>query len=204
MIVVVDYGMGNVGSIVNMLKKVGTDSVVSSDASVIASAEKIVLPGVGSFDNGMMNLEERCLIPTLNEKVLKEKVPILGVCLGMQLFTRRSEEGRLAGFGWLDAETVRFRFGSDNAHLKIPHMGWNAVTVTKANPLINNMRCEQRFYFVHSYHVVCNETQDVLAMTHHGYAVTAAISRDNMYGVQFHPEKSHHFGMMLMKKFVEL
>ena len=151
MITIIDYGTGNLGSIINMFKKIGVETVVSSKFSVIKRADKLILPGVGAFDNGMKNLAERGLIPLLNAKVLVDKTPILGLCLGMQLFTQRSDEGKLPGLGWLEAETVRFEFDQANAHLKIiPHMGWNALQDYQPHPVFAEMFAESRFYFVHS------------------------------------------------------
>jgi len=204
MICVIDYGMGNLGSIVNMLKKIGVTAVVSSESSVINKAEKLILPGVGAFDNGMKNLEERNLIPLLNAKVFQDRIPILGVCLGMQLFTQHSEEGQLPGLGWLDAKTVRFKFDQEHAHLKIPHMGWNTIRICQPNPIFTEMDNESRFYFVHSYHVICTDASAVLAETQYGYNFTSAVAKENIIGVQFHPEKSHKFGMKLFRNFVEL
>jgi glutamine amidotransferase len=195
--------MGNLGSILSMLKKVDAEAVVSSEVSMIERAEKLILPGVGAFDNGMRSLTERGLIPVLNAKVLYDKIPILGVCLGMQLFTRRSEEGTLPGLGWLEAETVRFKFDQERAHLKIPHMGWNTVRICQPHPIFADMDAEPRFYFVHSYHVVCMEEDTVLAQTHYGYDFTSVLAKGNIVGTQFHPEKSHKFGVRLFKNFVE-
>ena len=203
MIVVIDYGMGNLGSIANMLKKVGAEAVVSSEAAVIERAAKLILPGVGAFDHGMKNLAERGLIPLLNAKVLRDKTPILGLCLGMQLFTQRSEEGELPGLGWLEAETVRFKFDQVHVHLKIPHMGWNTLQVCQPHPIFADMEADMRFYFVHSYHVVCADARTVLAQTHHGYDFASAVAKENIVGVQFHPEKSHKFGMKLLRNFAE-
>lgn len=203
MIAIIDYGLGNLGSMLNMLKKIGANALVSSDHDIISKADKIILPGVGSFDSGMRNLNERNLIPLLNKMILKEKIPILGICLGMQLLGKRSEEGQLPGLGWLDAETVRFNFQDDNTNLKIPHMGWNQLTVKKAHPLFTDLEDTNRFYFVHSYHVVCANPDTVLASTSYGFDFASAIVKDNILGVQFHPEKSHKFGMRLLKNFVE-
>ncbi len=203
MICVIDYGLGNLGSIVNMLKKIGVTAAISSESSVINKAKKLILPGVGAFDNGMKNLEERNLIPLLNAKVFQDKTPILGLCLGMQLFTQHSEEGQLPGLGWLEAETVRFQFDQECAHLKIPHMGWNTIQIYQPNPIFTDMDKESRFYFVHSYHVICTDTSAVLAETQYGYNFTSAVAKENIIGVQFHPEKSHKFGMKLLKNFVE-
>ena len=203
MIAIVDYGLGNLGSIANMLKKVGAAATITADPAVIRQADRLILPGVGAFDTGMRNLEERGLIPLLNERVVGEKIPILGVCLGMQLLGRRSEEGQLPGLGWLDAAAVRFKFEGPNAHLKIPHMGWNELTVCQPHPLFADLQEESRFYFVHSYHVVCADPANVLARTTYGFDFTSAVVKGNIIGVQFHPEKSHRFGMTLLQNFAE-
>jgi glutamine amidotransferase len=203
MITIVDYGVGNLGSILNMLKKVGAKAQASSDPAVLRQAEKLILPGVGAFDAGMKKLNETGLVPVLNELVLERKVPVIGLCLGMQLLTARSEEGTEAGLGWIEAETVRFKFGSENAHLKIPHMGWNTLDICRPHPLIADLGSESRFYFVHSYHIVCADQADVVATTGYGYPFAAVIGKDNILGAQFHPEKSHKFGMQLLKNFAE-
>jgi len=203
MIVIVDYGLGNLGSIYNMLHKIGAKAIVSSDRSTIEKADKLILPGVGAFENGMRNLEERGLIPILNSKVLDMKTPILGLCLGMQLFTQKSEEGQLPGLGWLKAETVRFQFKGSDAKLKIPHMGWNTVQTNQFHPIFDEMDPQPRFYFVHSYHVVCHDDKNVLGQTNYGFDFVSVTVEDNILGVQFHPEKSHRFGMRLFKNFVE-
>jgi glutamine amidotransferase len=203
MIVIIDYGMGNLGSIVNMLKKIGVGAIISSDSSVIEKAYKLILPGVGAFDHGMRKLNELGLIPTLNTKVLKDKTPVLGICLGAQLLAKGSEEGNLAGLGWLDAETVRFSFDPTQTHLKIPHMGWNEINICEPHPLFEDMYDEPRFYFVHSYHLACHDERNILAKTNYGYGFASVVGRDNIVGTQFHPEKSHKFGMKLLKNFVE-
>lgn len=204
MIVIVDYKMGNVGSILNMLKKIGAPAIVSSDPRDIERADKLILPGVGAFDNGMANLGQMGFMSELNDKVLNEKTPVLGICLGMELLTRGSEEGKLPGLGWIAADTIRFRFDQKSNGLKIPHMGWNSTDVVRADSLFKGLDGEARFYFVHSYHVVCHNEDDVLARTHHGYDFVAAVQRDNIFGTQFHPEKSHRYGMRVLKNFVEL
>lgn len=204
MLVIIDYGVGNLGSIANMLKKVGVRSIVASDEASIASAEKLILPGVGAFDNGMQNLRKRGLVEVLNRQVLEERKPILGLCLGMQLFTLRSEEGNQPGLGWLDATTVRFNFnGVAPAPLKVPHMGWNYVQPERADPLLADLPPEPRFYFVHSYHLLCSDAHDVLASASYGYPFPAMVAKGNIYGAQFHPEKSHKYGMALLKNFAE-
>lgn len=203
MIAIVDYGMGNLGSIANMLKKVGAQSTISSDPQIITAADKLVLPGVGAFDNGMRNLAQRGLVELLNAQVLQHKKPILGLCLGMQLFTRASEEGQLKGLGWINAQTVRFKFDQANADLKIPHMGWNTLRIHRPHPLLADLEKDARFYFVHSYHLICNDPESALATTTYGYDFASVVAQDNILGAQFHPEKSHKFGMKLLKNFAE-
>jgi imidazole glycerol-phosphate synthase subunit HisH len=204
MIVIVDYGMGNLGSIFNMLKYLKTDAMISSKLSDIENAEKLILPGVGAFDNGMNNLQNLDLISCLEKKVLNQKTPILGICLGMQLLTKKSEEGRLSGLGWIDAETVRFSLSKGTNNLKVPHMGWNSVAIRNANSLFRNMDENSKFYFVHSYHVVCHHEEDILTTTHHGIDFVSAFQSRNIFGVQFHPEKSHRFGMNLFNNFIQM
>ena len=203
MITIVDYGVGNLGSILNMLKKVGAKAQTSCDPDVLRQAEKLILPGVGAFDPGMRKLNEVELVPLLNELVLEKKVPVIGLCLGMQLMTNGSEEGVEAGLGWIDAETVRFKFGPENAHLKIPHMGWNTLDIRRQHPLVEELGPESRFYFVHSYHIVCADEADVVAYTDYGYPLAAVINKGNIMGAQFHPEKSHKYGLQLLKNFAE-
>lgn len=204
MIAIIDYGMGNVGSIGNMFKKIGADAEITSDFEKIKNATKIVIPGVGAFDNGMQNLTEGGYVDILNTKVVDEGTPVLGICLGMQLMTRGSEEGKLSGLGWLDADTVKFHFDNELVSRKIPHMGWNTVETLKPSRLFEGMFESPRFYFVHSYYVVCDNQQDVLARTDFGLEFVSAFESGNVYGVQFHPEKSHKYGMKLLSNFAEL
>lgn len=204
MIVIVDYGVGNLGSMANMLKKIGVPSTVSSDPIAIAQADKLILPGVGSFDNGMQNLEDRNLISLLRRRVVEETTPLLGVCLGMQLLGRSSEEGQMPGLGWLEAATIRFGQDVTGASFKIPHMGWNTLSLEQSHPLFQGLGTESRFYFVHSYHMVCDEPSTVLAHTCYGHEFPSVVGKGNIMGVQFHPEKSHAFGMQLLKNFSEL
>lgn len=199
MIVIIDYGMGNLGSIANMIKKVGSQCIITSDLEKIKNATKLILPGVGSFDNGMKNLKELGMIEVLNQKILIEKTPILGICLGMQLMTKSSEEGSLPGLEWIDARTEKFV--SDN--LKIPHMGWNIIRHQKESKLFDALEDEKRFYFVHSYRVSCNHKEDILTHTNYTQDFVSSFEKENIIGVQFHPEKSHKFGMSLIKNFVE-
>ena len=202
MITIIDYKTGNLGSIQNILKRIGEDSVVTSDKDEIARATKLILPGVGAFDTGMRNLTRLNLIDILNKKIIEEKIPVLGICLGMQLLSKGSEEGSLPGLGWIDASTVRFEF-EDSTEYKIPHMGWNFIRQHKTGRLFDNMYPDSRFYFVHSYFFSANDPEDVLTSTTYEIEFTSAIERGNILGVQFHPEKSHKFGMKLLKNFVD-
>jgi glutamine amidotransferase len=204
MIVIIDSGMGNFGSVANMLRKVGADAIISSNVSTIEEADKLILPGVGSFDSVTKSMKERNLISVLTYKVLEKKTPILGICLGLQLFTQRSEEGQLPGLGWLKAETVRFRFEKSNSCLKIPHMGWNTVQEARPHPLLSEMDADSRFYFVHSHHIVCRDEGLVVANSYYGYPFASVVAHENILGVQFHPEKSHKFGMRFFQNFVRL
>jgi len=204
MIAIIDYRTGNIGSILNMLKKIGAEAGVVSDAKGIMEADKLILPGVGAFDTGMSNLEQLNLVPLLNSEVKNRKKPILGICLGMQLLARKSEEGVLDGLAWLDAEVIKFAFGEEHRDLKIPHMGWNTIVPKKGSPLLVGLDSDARFYFVHSYHLKCGEPDDVAAATMYGYEFPSVVQRENIYGVEFHPEKSHKFGIRLLKNFVEL
>lgn len=202
MIVVIDYNIGNTSSIVNTLSKMGVKAKASAALSDIEKADKLILPGVGAFDTGMRNLLERNMVCILNNRVVMDKVPILGICLGMQLMTMKSQEATTPGLGWLDAETALFKFNNIANDKKIPHIGWNSINVKKENVLFNGIEKDHRFYFLHSYHVICNNKEDILATTFYGYEFVCAINKNNIYGIQFHPEKSHKFGMEVLKNFV--
>lgn len=204
MIVIIDFGMGNLGSIYNMLKYLEAEVMISSKVSDIENADKLILPGVGAFDNGMKNLRNLDLISYLEKKVFNERTPILGICLGMQLLTKKSEEGTSAGLGWVDAETIKFSFDKEKNNLKVPHMGWNSVKIKNSRSLFNNMSSDAKFYFVHSYYVVCHNEQEILTTTFHGYDFVSAFQSNNIFGVQFHPEKSHKFGMNLFHNFIQM
>jgi imidazole glycerol-phosphate synthase subunit HisH len=204
MIVIVDYGMGNFGSVRNMLKKLGSDSVITSDVEVIAKADKIVLPGIGHFDKAMSSIGSLKLFDVLHRKALEQKVPCIGVCLGMQLMTRGSEEGKAPGLGWVKAEARRFDPARFKEPLRVPQMGWNLAEVAKPSPLFDDDGLEEhRYYFVHSYAIQCEDPTDVLCRTTYGYPFVSAFEHENLIGVQFHPEKSHKFGMSLFRRFIE-
>lgn len=200
MITIVNYGLGNLGSIQNILRKIGQESTIIDTPEQLKQASKIILPGVGAFDTGMKFLNERGWIDPLNKKVLQGKVPVLGICLGMQLMTKGSEEGSLPGLGWIDAETIRF---SNDLNIRIPHMGWNVTNQKKQTNLLEDNQDEKRFYFVHSFYVKLKEAADELLSTFYGQNFTSGFERGNIVGVQFHPEKSHRFGKELFRNFAE-
>lgn len=204
MIAIIDYGMGNAGSILNMLRRVGGEAVVTSESSELANASALILPGVGAFDNGMEKLTSSGLLPVVRDKVLLQKVPFLGVCLGMQLLFRSSEEGQAPGLGWVPGEVRRFDFGSRSMEsLKVPHMGWSEIEATPGNILFRGLEEKARFYFVHSYHVECEDEKHVSAYARYGYRFACAVQHENIFGAQFHPEKSHRFGMTFFRNFLE-
>lgn len=204
MIAVVDYDTGNVGSVLNMLKKVGAQAVVTRDPALLRDADKLVLPGVGAFDEAMGNLRRFGLYDLLNELVLERRSPILGVCLGAQLMTKASEEGDQAGFGWLNARLVRFRAPEGAPPMRVPHMGWNTVTAeAEGGGIFRGVEQPMRFYFVHAYHMVPDEPGIELASTHYGYRFTSALAQRNILSMQFHPEKSHKYGLQVYRNFVE-
>ncbi|WP_025665439.1 imidazole glycerol phosphate synthase subunit HisH [Aquimarina megaterium] len=203
MITIVDYGMGNLGSVFNMFKKIGVTSKITSNLNDIKAAEKILLPGVGAYDNAMKRINESGLREVLDYKALEERVPVLGICLGMQLLTLGSEEGKEKGLGWIKAHTKKFQFDKATK-LKVPHMGWNRVFNAMPSKLTSNLPDESRFYFVHSYYVEVENQEDSILKTTHGIEFDSAIHRDNIYGAQFHPEKSHKFGMKLFDNFAKL
>ena len=185
-----------------MFEAIGADASVVSEPEAANQCKRLVLPGVGAFDAGMKAIHERGWFEMLNHLAFERRVPLLGICLGMQLLCRRSDEGVLPGLGWIAADVLAFRREQHN--IKIPHMGWNVVRATQDNPLIPMGLEEQRFYHVHKYHAVCDSDESVLGFTHYGYDFATVIRRANIYGVQFHPEKSHKFGMNLLRRFAKI
>lgn len=200
MIVIIDYGVGNLTSIQNMFRKAGVAAVISSNKIDIEHASKILLPGMGAFDNCMQRLNESGLRDTIEKKVFNDKIPVLGICVGLQMFMENSEEGNLAGLGWIKGSTIRFKPGLMQDNQKIPNMGWLEIELKKQSPILGGLE-NARFYFAHSYHVKTANVEDALVSAHYGYDFTVGIERDNIIGVQFHPEKSHRFGMQLLKNF---
>ena len=201
MIAIIDYGLGNLGSISNMLKVVGVKSKITCDESALATSEGLILPGVGAFDAGMDKLKETGLDSLIVSEANKGK-PILGICLGMQLLGMRSEEGVREGLSLIHFESKRFIF--ENKSLKVPHMGWDVVNIKTNHPIVDGLTDRQRYYFVHSYHAVCSDPANILMTCDYGYEFVAAVVKDNIIGVQFHPEKSHNFGLAIFKNFVNM
>jgi len=201
MIVIIDYGMGNCGSMQNMIKKSGYKAIISGKQEDIELATTLILPGVGAFDNAMKKLTESGLIDIIQKKVLIDKVRFLGVCLGMQLLFSHSEEGNHSGLGWLEGSVERFSFSSpEYLSLKIPHMGWNEITSPNSSFIFAQME-QPRFYFVHSFHVNCPK-EYVIGEAIYGYNFVCAVNKENIFGAQFHPEKSHKFGLQFFKNFL--
>ncbi len=201
MLTIIDYDTGNLGSIKNMLKRLGIASEITNNKEVIENAEKLILPGVGHFDYGMQQLNKSGLIPLLNKKVVEDKTPILGICLGVQLLTEGSDEGNEKGLGWIKGKTIGFDKTKLASYQKIPNMGWAEVGNYNQSKLFEDMHEEPRFYFVHAYHLQLENKQDCLVTAKYGYDFAAGIEHENILGVQFHPEKSHKFGMKLLENF---
>jgi len=202
MITIVDYGMGNLRSVQKAFERVGVQVKITGIAEEILSSDKIVLPGVGHFEKGVSNLKERGLFKTLNEAVISKKIPIIGICLGMQLMTEFSEEGNCEGFGWIKGKTRKFSFQANG--LKIPHMGWNNLIIAKSGSLYDGITSDNFFYFVHSYYVSCDEENNILAETSYGNKFVSSFQKENIFGCQFHPEKSHDAGLKVLSNFVKL
>jgi len=200
-VAIVDYGMGNLHSVYKAFRRIGAEAAITSDPTQVAAAERLVLPGVGHFGKAMDNLRTRGLIGPLHHSVMERKVPVLGICLGMQLFARRSEEGDVDGLGWIDAQVVRFKVRDTLRH-KVPQMGWNSIHQRKQGRLRAGLPIDPLFYFAHSYHLVCADEGDVLFETEYAYSFASAVERGNVLGMQFHPEKSHASGEALLRDFL--
>lgn len=202
MIVIVDYGVGNLTSVQNMFKKAGVNAQICNNKSEIESATKIVLPGMGAFDNCMHKYNESGFRDIIEQKIMQDKVPVLGICVGLQMLMEGSDEGVLPGLGWIKGRTIAFDKAQMQEENKIPNMGWLEVAAKKQSKLMEGLD-EARFYFAHSFHVLPAVETDTLFTVHYGYEFTAGIEKDNILGVQFHPEKSHRFGMQLLKNFAD-
>lgn len=200
--VIVDYGMGNISSIRNMLRYLGYSSILTYDEREIVSADRLIIPGVGNFGMAMDNINKRNLKDILNEAVIHKGIPILGICLGMQLMMSWSEEGHCEGMGWISGNVVKFQL--DSEIYKIPHMGWDYIKIKKESKLLKDLPENPRFYFVHSFHAKCENFNESIAVTDYGGEFTSIIGRNNIYGVQFHPEKSHKYGMKLFDNFMRI
>jgi len=202
-VIIIDYGMGNLNSVKKMMERLKVDCIISSKREDITGSRKIILPGVGHFGKAMFNLKRLNLIDALNEAVLVERKPVLGICLGMQLMTRRSVEGDSEGLGWIDAEMVKFDV-TDKIKYKIPHVGWNQILIKKNSRLMNDVFEKSEFYFTHSFQLKINDRADVLNETEYDGIFPSALEKDNIFGVQYHPEKSRDAGAQLLKNFIEL
>lgn len=204
MIHIVDYGLGNVQAFLTMFKRLGLEATRAKTAADLANASKIILPGVGAFDHAVELLDQSGMRPVLEKLVVNDKVPVLGICVGMQILATSSEEGRLPGLGWVPGKVRSFRSDERSTSLPLPHMGWNDVQPKSGSPIFRGLESDARFYFLHSYFFECNEPSHVAAVASYGVDFSCAVSAANVYGVQFHPEKSHHFGAQLLKNFGEL
>lgn len=204
MITIIDYNAGNIKSIQNMLKRIGVASSIATTQAQIKMANKLILPGVGHFDHGMNNLKNTGFIDILHQKVVLEKTPVLGICLGAQMLGNKSDEGEQKGLGWIDMDIVKFNKAVMPESHKIPHMSWNEIKVKKSSKLMEGLTNQSRFYFVHAFHMQPNNEDDVLTTTNYGYEFSSSVEKNNIYGVQFHPEKSHKYGMKILENFSKI
>lgn len=204
MIHIVDYGVGNIQAFLTMYKRLGVEVCCASDAGLLSSAEKIILPGVGAFDHAMNLLKVSGMQEMLNKKILEDAVPVLGICVGMQMLAKSSEEGNLPGLGWIEGKVKSFHSNKSSVNLPMPHMGWNDVKPISNTTLFKGFSEDIRFYFLHSYYFDCDNQEHVGATAEYGFQFHCSIEKENIFGVQFHPEKSHHWGAMLLKNFAEL
>lgn len=204
MITIVDYGSGNIQAFVNIYKRLNIPCTIAKTPDDILKASKLVLPGVGAFDETMTILSNSGMLDSLNEQVLKNKIPVIGICVGMQILANKSEEGELPGLGWIDAEVNRIDVKNLEAKPHLPHMGWNTAQIENKNQLLENLDSEKGFYFLHTYYFSCNNPSDILTSTIYGEKFTSAVNCGNIFGVQFHPEKSHSNGIELLKNFANI
>ena len=204
MIALIDYGVGNIRAFTNIYKKLDIPVRVAQNVDDLAGITKVILPGVGAFDHAMEQLEESGMRQRLDELVIQHKVPVVGICVGMQMLAHSSDEGKLPGLGWIDGTVKKFDGSKINYSTHLPHMGWNDVKPVKQNELLTGLENDAKFYFLHSYYFHCNDAQDAIATTEYGIEFSCAVNRDNIYGVQFHPEKSHQYGIQLLNNFAKL
>jgi len=204
MIALIDYGVGNIRAFANIYKQLDIPYKIASTVEDLSDCTKVVLPGVGAFDHAMEKLHQSGMKEKLDELVLEKKMPVVGICVGMQMLAKRSDEGSSAGLGWIDGEVKKFDVTKIQYATHLPHMGWNDVVPSKVNPILKGLETDAKFYFLHSFYFSCNNEQDVIASTDYGINFTCAVNNENIFGVQFHPEKSHHYGITLLKNFSEL
>ena len=202
-IIIIDYGAGNIKSIQFAFKRLGYEAKLSNAIEEIKAADKIIFPGVGHFSKAMENLKKLNVIQSLNEKVLEKKTPVLGICLGMQLMALSSEEGKSNGLGWFDATVRKFNI-KDKLNFKVPQMGWNTISINKKSDLMKNIPDQSEFYFIHSFYIKCNKEEDILNTTVYESEFVSGIQKDNIFGVQYHPEKSHEIGEKIFKNFIQI
>jgi glutamine amidotransferase len=205
MITIINYGLGNILAFANVYKGLGIPVVVAQRAADLQDATKLILPGVGSFDHAMELLQRSGMRSTLENLVLSQAVPVLGVCVGMQILAATSEEGKLPGLGWIDGDVRRFDSAKSQQPIRLPHMGWNDVNPVGSSALFAGLSRDVRFYFLHSYYFQCARRENVLAQSEYDKKLfSSAVQSNNIFGVQFHPEKSHHYGARLLKNFAEI
>lgn len=204
MIVLIDYGVGNISAFLNIYKQLNIPARTAKTESELDGAQKIILPGVGHFDYAMQRFNDSGMRERVNKLVTQDKIPVVGICVGMQMMAGKSDEGQLEGLGWIDADVVKFDDAQRSAKMPLPHMGWNDVYPTKPNPLFTGLEEDARFYFLHSYYFKCHRPEDSIAEADYGIRFSCSVNKENVYGVQCHPEKSHHFGIQLLKNFAEL
>lgn len=204
MIAIIDYGLGNIRAFANIYKNLNIPHIIASSPDELKPASHIILPGVGAFDHAMQSIKNSGMLETLNELVLSDKIPVMGICVGMQVLADSSEEGNEAGLGWIKGEVKKIDSSQFKHHTRLPHMGWNDVKPMMEKGLFDAMKDDARFYFLHSYYFECENKDNILAVTEYGSEFACAVNLDNIYGVQFHPEKSHQYGIQLLKNFAEL
>ena len=204
MITIIDYGVGNVLAFQNVFKRLSIPSKIAKCENDLMGSSKLILPGVGHFDYTMSQLNNSGMRDRLDELVLKEKIPVIGICVGMQMMAKKSDEGTLDGLCWIDANVKKFDEATINHHTKLPHMGWNDVKPNENHPLFKGLEQQAIFYFLHSFYFKCSNEENSISKTDYGINFSSSIQHDNIYGIQFHPEKSHSYGERLLKNFANL